>query len=105
MKKDDIRKAIEKYQREHFDGTFYDVTAFDKKADIDVITDAINKISKRYIEEQEFVVICEMAKKYLEGAKPLYNTEDEFKKGFQEGYNKAIDDICTTIKNGKIELI
>ena len=70
----EIRKAIEKYQNEHrlpF-GTMIDVTAIDSKEGVDVINNVIEQVSKKVEEDTELWAICEMAKMYMQGVRPVY---------------------------------
>lgn len=70
---EEARKAIEKYQKEHPlpYGTI-DVTAISSKEGADIISQAIEKISKKMEEDREFWCICEMAKMYMQGVRPVY---------------------------------
>lgn len=73
MNNQEIRKAIEKYQEEHplrF-GTL-DVTAISSKEGADIISQTIERISKKVDEDTELWCICEMAKLYMQGVKPVY---------------------------------
>lgn len=67
------RKAIEKYQKEHPlpYGTI-DVTAISSKEGADIISQAIERISKQIDEDRELWCICEMAKMYMQGVRPVY---------------------------------
>lgn len=70
----EARKAIEKYQKEHplpF-GTMIDVTAISSKEGADIISQTIERISKQIDEDSELWCICEMAKMYMQGVKPVY---------------------------------
>lgn len=71
---EEARKAIEKYQKEHplpF-GTMIDVTAISSEEGVDIISQTIEKISKKVEEDTELWCICEMAKMYMQGVKPVY---------------------------------
>lgn len=71
---EEARKAIEKYQKEHplpF-GTMMDVTAISSKEGADIISETIEKISKKLEENTELWCICEMAKMYMQGVRPVY---------------------------------
>ena len=71
---EEARKAIEKYQKEHplpF-GTMMDVTAISSKEGVDIISQTIEKVSKKVDEDTELWCICEMAKMYMQGVKPVY---------------------------------
>lgn len=71
---EEARKAIEKYQKEHplrF-GTMLDVTAISSKEGADIISQTIEKVSKKVNEDTDLWCICEMAKMYMQGVKPVY---------------------------------
>lgn len=71
---EEARKAIEKYQAKHplpF-GTMMDVTAISSKEGADIISETVEKISKKLEEDTELWCICEMAKMYMQGVKPVY---------------------------------
>ena len=70
---EEARKAIEKYQKEHPlpYGTI-DVTAISSKEGADIISQTIEKISKQIDKDTEFWCICEMAKMYMQGVRPVY---------------------------------
>lgn len=71
---EEVRKAIEKYQKEHplHFGTMIDVTAIDSKEGVDVINNVIKQVSKKVEEDTELWAICEMAKMYMQGVRPVY---------------------------------
>ena len=71
---EEARKAIEKYQEKHplpF-GTMLDVTAICDKEGADIISQTIDRISKKMEEDTELWCICEMAKMYMQGVRPVY---------------------------------
>ena len=70
----EIRRAIEKYQKEHplHFGQMIDVTAIDSKEGADIISQTVEEISKKVAEDTELWCICEMAKMYMRGVKPVY---------------------------------
>ena len=71
---EEARKAIEKYQKEHplqF-GVMLDVTAISSKEGTDIISQTIEKISKKVEEDTDLWCICEMAKMYMQGVRPVY---------------------------------
>ena len=71
---EEARKAIEKYQKEHplqF-GAMLDVTAISSKEGADIISQTIEKISKKVEEDTDLWCICEMAKMYMQGVRPVY---------------------------------
>lgn len=71
---EEVRKAIEKYQKEHplHFGTMIDVTAISSEEGADIVSQQIEKISKKVDEDTELWCICEMAKMYMQGVKPVY---------------------------------
>ena len=71
---EEARKAIEKYQKEHplHYGAMLDVTAISSKAGAEIISQTVEKISKKVEEDTDFWCICEMAKMYMQGVKPVY---------------------------------
>lgn len=71
---EEARKAIEKYQEKHplpF-GTMMDVTAISSKEGADLISQTIERISKKMEDDTELWCICEMAKMYMQGVRPVY---------------------------------
>ena len=71
---EEARKAIEKYQEKHplpF-GTMMDVTATSSKEGADLISQTIERVSKKMEEDTELWCICEMAKMYMQGVRPVY---------------------------------
>lgn len=71
---EEYRRSIEKYQKEHplpF-GTMMDVTAISSKEGADLISQTIERISKKMEEDTELWCICEMAKMYMQGVRPVY---------------------------------
>lgn len=71
---EEARKAIEKYQEKHplpF-GTMLDVMAISSKEGADIISQTIERISKKIDEDTELWCICEMAKMYMQGVRPVY---------------------------------
>ena len=77
----EVIKAIEKYQKEHplHFGTMIDVTAISSKEGADVISQTIEKISKKVDEDTDLWCICEMAKMYMQGVRPVYPVRSEGK--------------------------
>lgn len=74
MINEEVRKAIEKYQEKHplSFGTMLDVTAISSKEGADIISQTIERVSKKVEEDTELWCICEMAKMYMQGVKPVY---------------------------------
>lgn len=76
---EEARKAIEKYQKEHplqF-GTMLDVTAISSEEGVDIISQTVEKISKKIEEDTDLWCICEMAKMYMQGVKPVYSVRKQ----------------------------
>ena len=70
---EEIRKAIEKYQNEHpLHSDMLDVTTISSKEGADIISQTIEKVSKKVDEDTELWCICEMAKMYMQGVRPVY---------------------------------
>lgn len=71
---EEVRKAIEKYQKEHplHFGTMIDVTAISSEEGANIVSQQIEKISKKVDEDTELWCICEMAKMYMRGVTPVY---------------------------------
>jgi len=71
---EEVRKAIEKYQKEHplHFGTMIDVMAISSKEGADIISQTIEQVSKKIDEDTELWCICEMAKMYMQGVRPVY---------------------------------
>lgn len=70
---EEARKAIERYQKEHPlpYGTI-DVKAISSKEGADIISQTIERIIEHMDEDTELWCICEMAKMYMQGVKPVY---------------------------------
>ena len=71
---EEAKKAIEKYQEKHplpF-GTMLDVTAISSKEGADIISQTIERISEKMEKDTELWCICEMAKMYMQGVRPVY---------------------------------
>ena len=71
---EEVRKAIEKYQKEHplVQSTMLDVTSISSKEGVDVLNNVIEQVSKKVEEDTELWCICEMAKMYMRGVRPVY---------------------------------
>lgn len=74
MTNEETRKLIEKYQKEHplHFGMMMDVTAISSKEGVDIISQTIERVSKKVDEDTELWCICEMAKMYMQGVRPVY---------------------------------
>ena len=71
---EEARKAIEKCQAKHqipF-GMMLDVTAVSSKEGADIISETIKRVSEKVEEDTELWCICEMAKMYMQGVRPVY---------------------------------
>ena len=90
INREEITKAIDKYQEKHplpF-GTVLDVTTISSKESADIISETIEQISKKVDEGTELWCICEMAKLYMQGVKPLYYTRPKEHRRQTSAYNK-----------------
>lgn len=70
--KDQIKKAINKFQDAHPQMVWHDVTKIKDEESIDIIRSQIDIIARKIQEDTEMYIVCEMTKKYLEGARPVY---------------------------------
>ena len=90
---EDARKAIEKYQKEHplHFGTMFDVTTVSSKEGADIISQTIERVRKKVDEDTELWCICEMAKMYMQGVKPVYPVRPQGKwyENIEKGLLKA----------------
>lgn len=71
---EEARNAIEKYQKEHrlpFD-PIMDVTAISSEEGVNIVSQQIEKISKKVEEDTDLWCICQMAKMYMQGVRPVY---------------------------------
>lgn len=69
--KNEIRKSIDRLQKEHPAHFTFDVTLFDNGTDFTEIQRAIDMVAKKCQNDAEINIICEMAKLYLEGVRPM----------------------------------
>lgn len=77
---EEVRKAIEKYQKEHpLHSAMLDVTSISSKEGVDVLNNVIEQVSKKVDEDTELWAICEMAKMYMQGVRPVYPVKQEGK--------------------------
>lgn len=77
---EEVRKAIEKYQKEHpLHSDMLDVTTISLKEGADIVSQIIEKVSKKVDEDTELWCICEMAKMYMQGVRPVYPVKQEGK--------------------------
>lgn len=68
-----IRQAIENFQRTHPVAFGYDISHFDSEESLETIRSEIDRLSKKAEKDSEMHIIFEMAKQYLNGARPSYN--------------------------------
>jgi hypothetical protein len=71
IEKEGIRRAIDRFQKEHPCHFTFDVTLFDNGTDFTGIQRAIDMVAKKCQEDADIHIICEMAKLYLEGVRPM----------------------------------
>lgn len=76
--KNEIRKAIDRLQAEHPCGFAYDPIAFVNMEAVNTIKECVDKIAKRMAEDTEINIICEFAKLYLEGVRPMVMPKQEW---------------------------
>ena len=76
--KGEIRKAIDRLQAEHPCHFTFDVTLFNHDADFGVIQRAIDMVAKKCQDDADIHIICEMAKLYLEGVRPMVKPKQEW---------------------------
>lgn len=76
--KNEIRKAIDRLQAEHPCGIAYDPTAFVNMEAVNTIKEFVDKIARRMMEDTEINIICEFAKLYLEGVRPMVMRKQEW---------------------------
>ena len=69
--KNEIRRAIDRLQIEHPCNIAYDPIAFVNMEAVNTIKGCVDKIAKRMAEDTEINIICEFAKLYLEGVRPI----------------------------------
>lgn len=86
--KDQINKAINKFQEEHPQMVWHDVTRIKDVEYIDTISSQIEIIARKLQEDTDMYIVCEMAKKYLEGARPVYPVKQEGEWIFDSEYTE-----------------
>ena len=75
---EEIKRSIEKFKEEHIKykpDCLYDVSEIDGLDGVNMISKTINKILKDTEKDTELYIICEMAKAYVDGAKPVYRAK------------------------------
>jgi hypothetical protein len=66
-----IRQAIEKYQRAHHPIDYaVDVSHINSEDSLNMIKSEVEKLVEKMQKDADMYIICEMAKQYLNGAKP-----------------------------------
>ena len=70
---DQIRQAIENFQKTHPVSFAYDISHFDSNENVDEITHFINDLCEKAQKATEIHIIMEMAKQYMNGARPTYD--------------------------------
>lgn len=68
-----IRQAIENFQRTHPVAFAYDISHFDNEESLETIRSEIDRLSEKAEKDSEMHIIFEMAKQYLNGARPSYD--------------------------------
>lgn len=69
--KDEIRRAIDRLQTEHPCHFAFDAIKFDSTDSIDVVKRVIDNVMESIRDDADIHIICEFAKLYLEGVKPM----------------------------------
>lgn len=78
IEKEGIRRAIDRFQKEHPCHLTFDVTLFNHDTDFGVIQRAIDMVAKKCQDDADIHIICEMAKLYLEGVRPMVKPKQEW---------------------------
>lgn len=76
--KNEIRKAIDRLQAEHPCGIAYDPATFVNMEAVNTIKECVDKIARRMMEDTEINIICEFAKLYLDGVRPVVMPKQEW---------------------------
>ncbi len=102
---EEARKAIEKYQKEHplqF-RALIDVTTVSSKEGADIISQTIEQVAKKVDEDTELWCICEMAKMYMQGVRPVYPVKQESEWiPVSERLPEALQTVLVTSKGGYV---
>lgn len=102
-----IRQAIDSLQKIHPCNGVFDVTKIDNENGVDAIKNVIDKYIEKAMKDTEIYLICEMAKQYLNGARPTYERPTgEWIKADIVTFGSLYDliykcSICNCHKNGK----
>lgn len=73
INEDQIRQAIDNFQRTHPVAFRYDVSHIDSEESLGIISKVIDTYIEKAQKDSEVHIICEMAKAYLNGARPSYD--------------------------------
>lgn len=77
FERDQIAKAIEKYQSEHpMPIAAFDVSTLKDEETCDIIKKTVNRIMQQMEKDSETYIIYEMAKAYLEGAQLMIGEKE-----------------------------
>ena len=90
----EIGRAIEKYQKEHPIMGYIDVTKIQGgEESVKTVDSMIDKCMRQIREQTDMWCICEMAKRFMQGARPIYYTE---RKGewIKDDFGRMICDQC-----------
>lgn len=68
-----IRQAIENFQRSHPAAFAYDISHIDSEESLEEMKNIIDNYIKKAEQDSEMHIIFEMAKQYLNGARPSYD--------------------------------
>jgi len=75
INKDEIRRAIDRLQVEHPCHFAFDATKYDSTDSVDVVKRVIDNIMDQLRDDADIHIICEMAKLYLDGVRPMVTTK------------------------------
>lgn len=64
-----IRQAIEKFQKTHPVHYDFDISHINSEASLDIIKSEVERLMEEMLKDSDMYIICEMAKQYLNGAK------------------------------------
>lgn len=75
---EELKRSIEKYKKEnikHKPDFSFDVTEINGLDGVNMVSQTISKILEDVSKDTELYIICEMAKAYIDGARPVYKVE------------------------------
>ena len=72
-----IREAIESFQKSHPIGFGIDIAHIDSLESLEAMKNEIDGYIRKAEKDSEIYIICEMAKQYLNGARPSYELRNE----------------------------